>query len=377
MAIENQSRKCSVTIDNTKVSGSGNLSNFPVLLTVDNLPSEMFDADGSYPALSGGGDIRFTSDEAGTTELAREIETFTIDNDPANGVAEIWVNVTTLDYNDDTVIYVWYNDSGASEPAADSTYGSENAWNGSFKGVWHLDESSGSRSDSTSNGNTLADTNTVGSQTGKIGTATNYVNGNSEYLSIADASATGLEITGDITFSFWFEKEALMSAFQYVLAKYDHAAKNGYYLIIRDTEKFGVRYGAGSTFTDITQDTAAYTSGELNTWIKVDIAIDVSARTATFYVNGSADTSTTTTSGDTSIGTTSGDFYLGVLDIAGTKYDYWDDGIDELRVYSGLLTTDWVATEYANQNSPSTFSSAGTPEDAGTTSTFTPQVMIF
>jgi len=64
-----------------------------VLLTAANLPSEMFDADGSYPARSDGGDIRISKDAAGATQLAREIVNFNIDNDPANGYAEIWVKI--------------------------------------------------------------------------------------------------------------------------------------------------------------------------------------------------------------------------------------------------------------------------------------------
>jgi len=64
-----------------------------VLLTADNLPSEMFDADGSYPAKSDGGDIRISKDADGSTQLACEIVNFTIDNNPANGRAEIWVKL--------------------------------------------------------------------------------------------------------------------------------------------------------------------------------------------------------------------------------------------------------------------------------------------
>ena len=61
-------RRCAIVIQSSKVDA--NLADFPVLLTKDTLPSEMFDHDGSYPALEGGGDIRFSSDEAGETQLA-------------------------------------------------------------------------------------------------------------------------------------------------------------------------------------------------------------------------------------------------------------------------------------------------------------------
>ena len=71
-------RQCELEIDHTKLSG--NVSNFPVLLTEDTLPLEMFDADGSYPAINGGGDIRFSSDINGETQLACEVVSFVTDN---------------------------------------------------------------------------------------------------------------------------------------------------------------------------------------------------------------------------------------------------------------------------------------------------------
>jgi hypothetical protein len=81
------SRKCELQIQSSKVDDA--LRDFPVLLTEDTLPSEMLDADGSNPALDGGGDVRFSLNADGTHQLACEIVTFTTDNNPGNGVAEI------------------------------------------------------------------------------------------------------------------------------------------------------------------------------------------------------------------------------------------------------------------------------------------------
>ena len=128
-------RRCSLTVDHTKVISDQ--SDFPVLFTVANLPSEMFDADGSYPALSGGGDIRFSSDSAGATQLSCEVVSFTINNDPALGTAEIWVK-TSISSSVDTVIYVWYNKAGETQPAVDAAYGRNSVWS-AFKFVCHMD----------------------------------------------------------------------------------------------------------------------------------------------------------------------------------------------------------------------------------------------
>ena len=114
-------RRCKLTIDHLEVSE--NQSNFPWLLHHDNLPSEMFDADGLHPALNGGGDVRFSSDRYGYNRLSIEVKTFITDNNPDNGVAEIWVKIPSVSTSIDTDIWVWYNKSGESQPARDAASG--------------------------------------------------------------------------------------------------------------------------------------------------------------------------------------------------------------------------------------------------------------
>lgn len=79
-------------------------------------------------------------------------------------------------------------------------------------GYWKLDEASGSRADSSGNGNTLTDNNTVASvaqdywKTGE--NSADFERGNTEYLSIADGSQTGLDLTGEFTLAFWCKLES-------------------------------------------------------------------------------------------------------------------------------------------------------------------------
>lgn len=65
--------------------------------------------------------------------------------------------------------------------------------------AWELDEASGNRSDSHGS-NTLTDTNTVGSTTGIISNAANFVGASSEYLTRA---STDLGQTGDFAVEIW------------------------------------------------------------------------------------------------------------------------------------------------------------------------------
>ena len=53
--------------------------------------------------------------------------------------------------------------------------------------------------------------------------------------------------------------------------------------------------------------------------------------------------------------------YIGKSHRAGDSY--FDGKFDEFRLSSTARSADWIATEYANQNSPSTFFTISAPED--------------
>lgn len=78
---------------------------------------------------------------------------------------------------------------------------------------WKLDEFSDgtgavTREDSHST-NDLTDNNTTPSGTGIIDLGADFELSSSEFLSIADASQTGLDLTSDYTISFWYKFESL------------------------------------------------------------------------------------------------------------------------------------------------------------------------
>ena len=135
-------RKHTITIDRT-LCGSADSTDFTVLLTRDNLADEVASPTDANRAQADGGDIRFSSDSGGTTQLALHVENFEHDTTDAAGDADIRLNVKvpTLDVSADTVIYIWYSTTGTdTQPAASDTYGSENAYDTDHCHVWTLDE---------------------------------------------------------------------------------------------------------------------------------------------------------------------------------------------------------------------------------------------
>ena len=84
-----------IVIDHTKVSGGSNLSNFPVLFTEANFLSDIFSQSDN-----GGGDVRFSSDESGSTRLACEISIW----NTSTSKAEVYVKIPALSASSDTCL---------------------------------------------------------------------------------------------------------------------------------------------------------------------------------------------------------------------------------------------------------------------------------
>ena len=247
-------RKCELVIQASQVPA--NLTDFPVLLTEATLPSEMFDADSTYPALNGGGDIKFSSDQEGATRLSCEIVTFTTDNNPALGKAEIWVKVPTVSSSANTSIWVWYDKAGESQPAVNAEFGSESVWDANYVMVQHLNEDPSVAApqmiDATSNNN---DGTSGGSMTSgdlvdaQIGKGLDF-DGINDYLSVADSASLGL--TSSITIESWFNPTQTLSG---TADYFQSLIDNGSYSLFFDKSdgkiKFALNSNTAESWTDV------------------------------------------------------------------------------------------------------------------------------
>ena len=94
----------------------------------------------------GGGDLRFSSDEAGLTQLACEI---------VDGLDVVWVSTDGLSVATGLTIYVWGDNTGASQPATGAAFGRDAVWV-DYRAIYHLSETAntaaGGYLDSTGNG---------------------------------------------------------------------------------------------------------------------------------------------------------------------------------------------------------------------------------
>jgi hypothetical protein len=331
-----------ITIDHTKVDNVANPSStyadFPVLVYATGLSN--IKADGA--------DIRFTSSD-GTSELPREIERY------SSGTLYAWVKVTlTKDAGDTSndVIYMYYGNTAATEPAPGSTYGSQNVWGSNHKGVWHLKEDPSGTApqmkDSTTNGNngTSGGSMTSGDQVaGKIDGSL-YFDGSNHYVQVNDSAS--LRIGSAITVSAWIYPYSVATGSHRIISKWTPSNQE-YILYLSGTEVgVGIKTGYGVT---------SGANLAINTWYHLEMVWSGS-NTITVYKNGSLLQNVTITPGTT--GTSSP---LVFAKHGSLSSEYFNGIIDETRVSMTNESANWIKTCYNNQIDPGSFYNVGTQEN--------------
>lgn len=314
-----------MTIDAAQVSGSSDLTNFTILISYTN--ADLKDTGNSgHVGQSDGGDILFTNSSG--TKLDHELTRYT----PATGEVIAWVEIPTLDYNDNIEIYIYYGNASVA-----NQWNITGTWSNSYAMVHHFNETSGAHLDATSNNNdTVAGTvTTQGTATSKIDGADDF-NGSSNYLGISDSGSLDLS---NFTISAWVSVDTFPGASQY-----DNILdKQAYYLEINGTDEFDCGVFDGS-FSEHTSTTANLATG---TYYYLSCAFDNTNDLARVYKNNSevvneADTKTP------NVNTTD----VGVMALSGGVGQHIDGRLDELIVSSEARTADWIFTQYNNQNSP-------------------------
>jgi hypothetical protein len=178
-----QDWKCrvNITVDHRRVSGY--ISDFPLMVALDNSNFNFSKAQ------AGGHDIRFTTPD--NTTLAYETE----DWDTIINRSWMWVRLPSLSPLEDTVIYMYF-----CNPAASSGENKADVWNSNFVAVWHLN----STLDSTGHGFNLITHNFPSLTNGKAGWAYNLDNTLSQYLNVN----TAVVDSWNLTVSAWFKSHS-------------------------------------------------------------------------------------------------------------------------------------------------------------------------
>jgi hypothetical protein len=347
-------RKHKITIDSSLVAET--LANFPVLLVDANFLDDCYDN-----AQSAGQDIRFTSDESGTTELPFEIVAWS----QSGKTSEVWVKVTSISHTTDTDIWVWYGNGIAAAYAKNATYGRFNVWT-DYVFVCHGGDVAGDATKIFDSGPNELTINKNGAQpptetTGKVKTAQIF-DGN-DWASMNSGGATQFGATDDFTISCWIQHTGAQVT-TYAMSSRTAAEGDIYFMGARGVANtpfyqwFGTLAGNNvvvDTDTIFLSDAAwHYCAGIRNTADdKIYVFID------TLYDGDDADPTV-------AYSTTSPIFYFG--SDRGVA-NFFIGSLDEMRLYEGVRSENWLKAEYNNMNSPSTFSAASGLQTSSTSST--------
>jgi len=314
-----------VTVDHTKVSGGGSLTNFPMLFSVADAKLRTVDNGGSV-GKTDGTDLLFTASD-GITKLDHELEFY----NASTGQVIAWVRLPSLSPSADTVVYVYYGNAAAADQQNKTA-----VWDSNYDLVWHLNAATGG-TDSTINANhgTLE-------AAGKIdGAAEGVVEG-----------VSGSVPSGDQTRSLdcWFRITGNFSSDQVICGMgYDSGTGTIFSLMYRaagSTLSLDAK-GIARSFSWISDSNwhhlaATYTSGS-------------GLQNAAVYLDGVQQTTT----GGTGTLATQSYTYVDVERSPAYPLDDMTGTVDEFRISSIARSAAWILTGFTNQSSPGTFFSVG------------------
>ena len=328
-----------ITIDHTKVAGGANLTSFPMLVSITD-PELKTLVNGGKVGKSDGTDLVFTAGD-GTTKLNYEFESYSA----TAGTVNAWVQIPVLSATADTVIYLYYGNASAVDQENKA-----GVWDTNYKGVWHLSETAGNFGDSTA-GASVGTANSVTRTTGEIAGG-GLFDGASSYVSVGNES--NFIATGGVTEEVWLKKSG-SGGLGYILQKYYDMNAPAYWISSSgDQLKAGITYGPGK-FSQAIYTNAGWHDGNWH-----HVAMVFGGSTVSLYLDGALATSLA--AGGSSIADVGGAVTMGRFD--GTNGLYFGGTLDEARISNTSRTAGWIATEFTNQNSPSTFFSVASSEVA-------------
>jgi hypothetical protein len=343
-----------IAIDHTKVPSSDQ-SDFPFLFS------------GVYPALAtvenggrvtspNGYDIAFKSDATGQNRLDHQIDTY----DPVTGAVNLWVRIPSLLHSTDTTLFVCYGNSNV----VNSQENAQGVWKNDFLSVYHFGSpSSPSLKDSASASYDLSVQGTAQSG-GPFGAGQGVVGGGWAFNNPDQSSVAGMleentlyrgpvsaypSGTSAVTLEAWFMTSGKNG---------NTGELVGYGENVADGDRVGLQIGAhltdtlqgslGLEFQNYGVGIATFSTD--NKWHHL-VGVYAGGASGHVYLDG-VNIASTTSLPAISIPTT--ELRLGGLPGATCCWGL-NGSLDEVRISSGTRSADWVAAEYNNQSSPSTF----------------------
>jgi len=315
-----------ITIDNTKVSGTADLTDFPVLVNIQNNANLKTTGNGGRVTDPQGDDIVFYASDL-STRLDHEVEQY----DGVTGTLVAWVRLPVLEFDVDTVFYLAYGNSGVSS----SLENVPGVWDSDFRGVWHLKEATGATNmDSTQYSNDGSPSGSPAAATaGKIGRAVDFTDA-TDFVNIGTCG-----LFNNLTLEGWVYPQNLNTTIE----TYFRLGGGGDAIVRHD----GINSQGQVHFYIRTDDVLRHlrVNGQLsnNTWIHLAGTWDGTDQK--IYINGQLADSQQP----------GGVQNMPTQGTIGASTTGPDAIIDEVRYSDVARSADWIATEYNNQSDPAGF----------------------
>ncbi len=299
-----------ITIDHTKIGSD--LSNFPLAVILSDTTNIM-----------DGNDVKFTLSD-GETLLSYEKEKYAVND------AVYWVNIPTVSSGTDTTFYLYYGKTGDTDESTTAV------WDSNYKMVQHLEETSGTDYDSTSNANNGTPYGGVTQNaTGQIDGG-DYFDGSNDYLDFGNDADFNFS-AGSFSIDFWF-KTNTTATYSAILQKYsttqygylvEFYGGNGY--IELETHGGSGNYRIrGATKTGLNDGNWHYFAAITKIGSCPEIYIDGINYSGGYVSSGTVSTLSNTAN------------FL----ISKSSTNYFKGTLDEVRISNTARSEDWIATSY-------------------------------
>lgn len=317
-----------ITFDPARVAGPVDLANFQALISITADNDLRTTANGGHVENASGYDILFAAAD-GVTVLNHQMESYTA----TSGKYIAWVNIPMLSTSVNTYIYMYYGNAAATTDPSTTAIWSN------YYGVWHFHNNN--VNDNSGNGHTGTNNGTTNQSPAMIGDGRALNNSWIEYGAFPN-------ITTNFTISGWANTTDNTYPGQRIFCD-DVNNTGGYSMSIADQYVSTLRYYSRGS-SNVVLDSPG-TPIANNTWYYCVGVADITGGIKRMFING-VEVANNTFSG---WGTDAGNASIGGETAGGETANRFKGMLDEVRVARTALSADWIATEYNNQSSPSTF----------------------
>jgi len=306
------------------------LAAFPALIRITDAGNGLF-ANARSPS---GYDVVFTRAD-GITRLEHDLECFSAA--PGSEQLAAWVN-TPLSSTEDTVIYMYYGSSAASEDPSSTA-----VWDGNYKMVQHLQEDPSGAApqmkDSTQYGNhgTAAGGMTGANQVPGAVDGSLNLDGANDWVSCGSNSS--LNMSGDYTIEMWVNNDGGAKSYPTLLNRAGQSGSNGFFWIYTrraDPTSVEFQYAGGGT-SHYERFTGALNPA--NAWNHLAFTFDDATEELKLFVNGQQFGGTRTLTG--ALPVDDGTLYLATYGGLTSSYP-WDGLLDEARLSDIARNPNWL-----------------------------------